>query len=278
MKNQLLVLCAIGVFVICTAEITSDNGKAGYTGSPGESKCNNCHNTYTLNTGGGSVTLGGISNWQYIPGQTYNMTLTVARAGNSLFGLGLEALTSSNTNAGTLVITNSSTQIKTKTINGVSRNNVVHTFNGGASADLKVFSFNWVAPATNVGPVTMYYNGVAANGNGNENNDYVYSGSQVISPVTTGIETFNTENSFSVSPIPANDFLDVKFSLTKSEKVSITLYDINGRNVTNLLPESIKSGECLEHFNLKDKISTKGIYFLRMNVSGKLYDKKILLN
>ena len=94
----------IAAFIVFTAETASDNGKAGYTGSPNELLCDDCHDAYTINTGGGSVVLSSanMNNWEYVPGQTYNMTLTVARSGSPLFGLGLEALDASNANAGTL--------------------------------------------------------------------------------------------------------------------------------------------------------------------------------
>ena len=58
MSSKLISLLVLStVFVVFTSEMLSDNGKAGYTGSSGETKCNNCHNSYALNSGGGSVVL-----------------------------------------------------------------------------------------------------------------------------------------------------------------------------------------------------------------------------
>lgn len=186
-KKLLLTALPIIVFAVFTSEQMSDNGKAAKTGSPNEVYCDDCHGDFTRNTGGGSITLTSpsMTGFQYTPGQTYNMSVTVSRSGNSLFGIGLEALTSANQNAGTLNITDAaSTQIKSATAGGVSRRNIVHTLDGGATANSKVFNFSWTAPAAGTGNVTFYFAGVAGDGDGNESGDYVYSGTQVVTEVT----------------------------------------------------------------------------------------------
>jgi hypothetical protein len=189
LRKILITTLPLAALIIMTSLQMSDNGKAGRTGSPGETNCTNCHNSFTLNSGGGSITMQspGMTGFQYTPGQTYTMSVTVARTGSSLFGVGIEALTSANANAGTLNITDpASTQIKSATVSGVSRRNIVHVLNGGASTDSKVFNFSWTAPAAGTGNVTFYFAGVSAvgTGNGNENNDYVYTSTQVLTEVT----------------------------------------------------------------------------------------------
>lgn len=68
------------------------------------------------------------------------------------------------------------------------RRNVVHQFNGGLHADSAIFTFNWVAPTTNIGNIIFYFAGIAANNNGSENNDYAYHSSRVVTPASaTGI-------------------------------------------------------------------------------------------
>jgi hypothetical protein len=186
-RKLLISILPIAAIILFSAEKMSDNGKAGKTGSPGELTCIDCHDSYTLNSGGGSILFQSPStaNFEYSPGQTYTMSVTVSRASNSLFGVGIEALTASNNNAGTLNITDAaSTTIKSATVSGVSRRNVVHKLNGGANPASKVFNFSWTAPTAGTGPVTFYYSGVAANSDGDEKNDYVYAGSQVINEVT----------------------------------------------------------------------------------------------
>ena len=186
-KKLLLITLPLAVLVVLSAATMSDNGKAARTGSPGELNCTDCHGDYALNSGGGSISISapGMSGNAYTAGQTYNMSVTVSRGASSLFGVGIEALTSANTNAGTLNITDAaSTAIKSATISGVSRRNIVHTLNGGATAGSKVFNFSWTAPASGTGTVTFYFAGAACNSSGDEAGDYVYTGSQAFTEVS----------------------------------------------------------------------------------------------
>ena len=166
------------VVVLLSSTMMTDNGRAGKTGSPGETTCIDCHGDFSANMAGGSIALAGITGGTYTPGTTYNLSVTIARSGLTVFGLGCEALTASNTNAGTLVITNAAqTQLKSATVSGVSRQSVVHQLDGGATSNTHTFNFNWVAPAAGTGNVTLYYAGIAGDHDGNESGDYAYNGS-----------------------------------------------------------------------------------------------------
>ncbi len=183
LKKLLISALPIMLLAMLTSTKMSDNGKAGRTGSPGELTCITCHNSYALNSGGGSISIQCMEmpTFEYTPGQTYMMSVTVARTGNSLFGVDIEALTSLNDNAGVLAITNSaSTTIKNITISGIVRHNITHTLNGGASSpNSKVFNFSWTAPASGTGNITFYFTGAACNSSTSTSGDYIYSGSQI---------------------------------------------------------------------------------------------------
>lgn len=195
------------VTIIMTSSILSDNGKAGKTGSPGELTCRDCHSDFAANSGGGSITITntGMTNWQYVPGQTYPITVTVARTGSTVFGLGVECLTAANANAGTFIMTSpAQTQIKTVTVSGVVRNNVVHQLNAGHTNNTKSFTFNWTAPAAGTGTVKFYFAGIAGDFSGDEAGDYVYNGLQTVTeycatPATPGTITGTANNNCGVS-------------------------------------------------------------------------------
>ncbi|MBP6334711.1 MAG: hypothetical protein KA444_04495, partial [Bacteroidia bacterium] len=183
LKKISLSLLPFVAVILFSSEQLSDDGRAGYTGSPGESDCTNCHGSFAVNTGGGSITLqnGGMPTNEYVAGQTYNLSITVARSSNSLFGFGFEALNTLNDNAGTLNITDAAaTQIKTRVVNSITRRNVVHQLNAGSASGSKTFNFSWTAPITGAGPVTFYFAGAACDGNGNDNNDYIYKSSLTV--------------------------------------------------------------------------------------------------
>lgn len=183
-KKLIFTIIPFAALVILSSSTMSDNGKAGRTGAPGEQNCTNgCHSSYTINSGAGSISIScmGMPTNQYTPGQTYNMSVTVSQSGIGLFGVGVEAVVVSDTNtAGSFQITDAaSTQLKYATIAGKARVNVVHTLNGGATSNSKVFNFNWTAPPQGKGDVKFYFEGVAANANTSDNGDWVYTGSQL---------------------------------------------------------------------------------------------------
>jgi Secretion system C-terminal sorting domain len=189
-KNWIAMLLLSSVFLMSmTSDIShyddDEDGKAGHNGSPGEQTCakSNCHNTYTLNSGTGSVSISvaGMTNWQYVPGQTYNVSVTVAQNNVSLFGFGFEALLSSGANAGTLTAGVGSHALNS-TVNANSRKTITHLLDAGTSANSHTFTFTWVAP-TNGAAVTFYAAGNAANNNGGDSGDYIYTTSQALTAV-----------------------------------------------------------------------------------------------
>lgn len=239
----LIALMGLGVVLTSGTEGTlSDDGKAGSTGSPGETTCVSCHNSYALNSGGGSVSLAcNMPSWQYTPGTTYSMSVTVARAGNGLFGFGIEALTAAGQNAGTFVITNAAkTQIKSATVNNVSRKNVVHQKNAGIGTGSYTFDFDWTAPMTNVGTVSFYFAGNAANGNGGTTNDYVYSGLQTATPSATSIGEVSSNSNIEMLYSGINNTLNIS---GLKEASTVTIMDING-NIQ--LIRKVKIDEAIE--------------------------------
>ena len=281
MKKTILPLSilVVGAAAMVSMNILSDNGKAGFTGSPGENLCTNCHNTYTLNSGGGSISLSSnpaFVNSCYVPGTTYTMSATVSRTGNNLFGIGLEALNSTNNNAGTLAITNTAeTRTVSVTVGGTSRKNVVHQLNGGASANSKTFNFNWTAPTT--GSVTFYAAGVAANSSGTTAGDYVYNTSLALTGPMVGIdEASSVIQELSIFPNPAVEKINLKYTLLKTSEVKIDLYAMQGNKVSSLLSESQVRGTIQKEIPLPADIKS-GCYLLRMSVNGNVIDKTIII-
>jgi len=281
MKHKLPVALTLGAFafILFYAGTTSDNGRAGYTGSPGETKCNTCHNQFPLESGGGSALLASsMTNWEYQPGQTYQMSLVVSRTGNPLFGMDLEALDSTGDNAGTLVITNTKTQIKTKTVNGIVRNNVVHTLNGGATANLMAFTFDWTAPATNIGPVTMYFTGVAADNDGGTDGDYVYSGTQLVMPqVATSVHDASGPAALSVFPLPASDWLGIRFTVHQAGTLSVRLFDVRGRLTAMLFDEYTDAGPFERRIGLHGQGIGPGVYVLEVIAGTERMLRKVVI-
>lgn len=278
LKKITTITSALFGILLLSSGALSDNGKAGVTGSPGELNCTDCHNDFALNSGGGSIGLSStnMAPWEYVPGTVYHMTATVSRTGSPLFGVGLEALTSTNTNAGTLTATNTSVAIKSKTVSGVSRKNIVHTLDGGNTANSKAFNFDWTAPNTNIGNVTFYYAGVASNADGDEAvGDYVYTGSQVVTPaLSTSILELAPGVEINVYPNPVTDMVKVDYALRDAERVAITLYDLNGRVVEQLISATRQPGRHTEMIGGLDRFAT-GSYLLRAQLGDRTLERRV---
>lgn len=260
--------------VLFFAGIDSDNGKAGATGSPGENNCTQCHSTYAVNSGSGSMTItSNMTNWEYVPGQTYQISVTVAQTGKNLFGLGFEALLSTGANAGTLTA-GTGTTIKNATVSGNSRRNIVHQLNGGASAGTHTFTFNWAAPTTNVGAITFYASGDACNGNGSTSGDYVYKTSQVVNPAPVGIEEeMLAPVTFSFYPNPTTDNLTVNYSLEQSAKVTYTIFDLTGKQIQS---ESANRFPGAQQQTIDVNNLSVGTYLISLNVNGNVITKRFV--
>ena len=115
----------------------------------------------------------------YVPGQTYPITVTHQNADPTRLRWGFQLTvldTASDEKAGDLQSTNGLTQVLNNAGPGSARQYIEHTSAGtfvgqqnGAS-----WTFNWTAPATDVGPVTFYAAGNHANNDGNTSGDYIY--------------------------------------------------------------------------------------------------------
>ena len=114
----------------------------------------------------------------YVPGQTYPITVTHSNTDLTRlrWGFELTVLDTSDEKAGNLQSLDAFTQILNNQGPGSARQYIEHTASGtfigqqnGAS-----WTFNWTAPATDVGPVTFYSAGNQANNDGNTSGDYIY--------------------------------------------------------------------------------------------------------
>ncbi|KAA9340583.1 choice-of-anchor V domain-containing protein [Adhaeribacter soli] len=220
---------------------------AGYTGAPGQSNCTSCH-AGTVNSGSGSVNLISAPA-AYVPGATYTLQLVVNDISQMRFGFELAALTSSNQQAGSFTLINANnTAIQT-----ANRISYVSHRNAGVGNS---WTFQWTAPATNVGPVTFYMAGNAANGNSSDRGDLIYTNRVILNPqAISGI--VETEKSVSrIYPNPVSSTLNVE--LPKSHSVKVL--DHTGKEVSNLA--GITEKEPLDVRNFPN-----GTYFLQ--VTGK---------
>lgn len=180
----------------CPAAARSFGPPLRVTGAPGDNPlaCTQCHNSFPLNSGKGSVRVvfpGG----SYRPGMTYRLRVEVRDPDQQRWGFQLSARLASdpaNAQAGDLVPTSDLTRVVCG--NGAAKpctaNNqiqlIMHTVPGTRTgirtgAD---FEFDWTAPSAGAGTVSFYVAGNAANGDGTNQGDYIYTSSLTIQEET----------------------------------------------------------------------------------------------
>jgi len=278
MKTK-ITLVLVGIVALCsmTFQIFAHSaGIAGKTGAYSEGNCTSCHNSYTVNSGSGSVAITSTPSLAggYTPGTKYTVTVTVSQTGLSLFGFDFEALTNSTTNGGTISLISTSTDVQTMTSS--SRLDATHTGTGNNTSNSHAFSFYWTAPAAGSGTVTFYTSGLAANNNGSASGDYCYTTSLALSQNTVGIAEVPAGNyNFSVFPNPATENLNVKFLLKEASSVTVDVLNIDGKKVANLISENGMNGEVNKTFNISS--FAKGIYFVRLKINDKSTIEKIVV-
>jgi hypothetical protein len=161
------------------ANAASAGPSASHTSAPGEDNCTSCHTDFTVNSGTGSLSFTGLP-VNYVPGTSYNITATVTSADALIYGFQTTSIDSAGRQRGTYSLpTTSPVQVRTNDgiVNGNQRSYVSHTVDGTipTSFGFKSWNFTWNAPMTRVGRVSFYLAGNAANGDGGNSGDRIYT-------------------------------------------------------------------------------------------------------
>jgi uncharacterized protein (TIGR03437 family) len=160
------------------------------SGAPGDSTCNQsrCHVGTPLNGGSGNVKIDFASNPPtYVPGQKQTFTITITDAAARFYGFQVSARAmSDSTNTGAGDFTPSQPAQWVECVNGTEKvgtscgGNNLQFINQATPLRTNVISVDWTAPATDIGPVGIYVAANAANGNGNESGDHIYTASYTL--------------------------------------------------------------------------------------------------
>jgi hypothetical protein len=270
MKKSILFI-ALGAAVISASSfVISSNGIAGQTGAPGENTCAGCHSGGAGTTSVSISTTPSITSNQYIPGQTYTVTITVANASFSKFGFGCEILNASNANAG--VMANAQTGVTFA--NSGTRKNAIHnapkTGTGSAS-----FSFEWTAPTS--GNATIYAAGNAVNGTGSTAGDRPGNTSLALTMLGVDVKE-NAVSGFNLNiyPNPTANQINLDYLLTKQADVKIALFDLKGSEVKVLVNEKQEPGQQNVSSEIDEDIE-KGIYIIKLSIDNKSAVQKLFI-
>jgi len=188
---------------------------ATVAGVPGENTCAACH---AGSSGSGSVTVTFSNGANYTPGMTQHLVVTVADAAQRRWGFQLTARQSGNSKAQAGTFTPGSdgyTQLVCSDVNYQHENwgtcpasmplqYIEHTLNGTRLGTTKSasFAFDWTPPASDVGSIVIYVAGNAANGDGTERGDHIYTQRYTLTAVgaAPSIATSGVVNGASFQP------------------------------------------------------------------------------
>jgi hypothetical protein len=263
-KINYLLLGFLAIFSL-TAGITYHSGTPGQkSGSPGDggSTCVQCHGGSAVTPVSGWITTDIPANG-YTAGTTYNVWLTAHHAGAVRYGFEMTAEDNANAKKGAFIVTNS---VQNQLVFGNS-NAITHTGNGiTPSNDSITWSFQWTAPATGTGNITLYAAINAANGNNGTSGDMIYTTTASLTElIVTAIDNPLAEE-LTIYPNPAISTLNVKG--LNDDVTSVILINSVGQEVRNMAPNS--SELTMDVNNLES-----GLYFLNIVSAENVRSEKV---
>jgi len=285
MKKLFQFLMLPVAFLTITSGVRDVNSNAaplGSTGAPGEQTCakSGCHIGSAINAGKAQLSLdfGNAFN-TYQPGAQYDITVSLQQPSINRFGFQVLALDDNGLNAGTLLVTDSP---RTQTQEGLGpfagRSYITYRYPGTNpySNGLGQWSFKWKAPDNYNGNVTFYAAAVAANNDGTDAGDSVYTRELTVARGITGISPI-AANALQLSayPNPAHGFLNLKYSLTSSGNTTIRLGDIDGRSIVQTISRQDAAGEQL--LSLNTQHITAGIYLLSITSGSSTQTQRVII-
>ena len=243
-KHIRTTLAIIAGAILVVVNSSNASGPGGdRTNAPGSSgNCSACH--------GGTANLGGdivvtvidkstaSAATEYTPGKTY--TIGIKMGGTSIKkGFQATVINSSNAGIGTMSGNSTGTSIYASGNRSICGHN---------TPGIGVWYFDWTAPATASGTVSIYASGVVSNASGNDNGDQVVKTSLSFpAAASSNINSLANFNSFSVYPNPTSH--EIKFSAKVSK---VTIMSQNGKVVF--------SGNNIDHVNIENL--SNGLYFV----------------
>lgn len=283
----LFVTLAIPLLFVNFTYIKVAGAHPGATGAPGDGSCadKGCHTGNVIKDDNTvNSLLFPTADSTYVPGQTYSITIKVKNPGIQRFGFQVVSLwDANNNNAGTLKVKETTrTQLLTHKLSGSSdiRYEITHKQDGtpAMSTGNTEWTFNWTAPATAQGTITMYYATNSTNNDGANSGDNIRLSKFQLKPAgPSGIDEYINKNDVTTYYDRDESVLHLQYTLKKQCGVKISVMDGIGQQIYIHDKTELKSpGFVSEKFALPAHVSS-GIYFVTLHYENKSVTKKIFI-
>lgn len=246
---------------------------SGRTGAPGEGNCTSCHTGATQSGNGfNTIVISDINGpvTEYVPGDTYAVVVSMTTSSGKN-GFEILALNSSNAQAGTMTITDAT---HTKIVSGsAGKKYVTHTTSGTTQT---TWTFNWTAPATNVGNVTFYLATNETNSANNDDGDLIRL-SNVSIGSTVGVDENSNISDVNLGYASTTNSLNVIIDSKQNGTAAINILDMSGKSVQFEELGSVNNGS--NGFSVKlNNTLPEGMYVAHISVNNQFVTKKFYVN
>jgi len=249
----------------------ADSQSWGNTGAPGDETLSNGSSRTCITCHGGSAiavdldidilnTDGSpLENNTYIPGSTYNMSVTIsATTGNPAeYGFQMLALTDSDEQeVNTWANPSANTEIAFASNTG--RTYVEQSVPSSSNT----FTMDWTAPESGKGDVTFYSCGNGVNGNGSTSGDGANCSTLTLTEAQSNavVKLNRAALQLALSPNPATDLLQVEIDTQLNDDFQLNILNMNGQLIRTQRWPSTTS----DKVNLDVSELTSGMYFIQL--------------
>ena len=153
-------------FLLVSFSLSNSGGPSGNyaNNAPSYNNCTQCHGGSSVNSGNGNISITGLPNGGYVPGNSYSLIVNVTGTNSRGYGFQMASQVG-NSNAGSFSLSSNSQNVE---LNGNRVQHSTRTITGEWIVD-------WLAPSSDIGDVTFSVSGLATGGSSSTGGDNVYT-------------------------------------------------------------------------------------------------------
>ena len=255
--NSVRITAFLALLITISSSLSGNSGgpPTGYAyNAPNYNNCTICHSG-TVNSGNGSVEFIDLPN-EFNPGETYSIGIIVTGSNSRGYGFQATAMLGEQF-AGNFSLNSNSENLE---LNG---GFIQHS----SRTDSGIWYFNWDAPEEATEAITFSASGLGTGGSSGYSGDRVYTVQVEIQPQSVGILSEDLLASFSLNgnyPNPFNGETIISYDIPKNGFVNISIFNLAGQFIINLVNEYQLYGEKKVFWDTKDATGNhvpSGVYY-----------------